>query len=138
VTAPPLLAALAAAFLPSTAAAVLARHPEPALPREAARLAVLPRPERLAALAEALAARPRPSRAAREDAAARERPRLAAALRAGEEADPLSPLLARLLLERGWSRPGAPPDAARTPVRAASASLPSAPASRGLSARHGD
>lgn len=137
-TAPPLLAALAAAFLPSAVAAVVARHPEPALAREAARLAVLPRPERLAALAEALAARPRPSLAAREDAAARERPRLAAALRAGEEADPLSPLMARLLLERGWSRPDSPPAAARTPVRAASVSLPSAPAFSAVSARHGD
>lgn len=99
---PPLLAALAAAFLPSRAAAILARHPDPALAREAARIATLARQERLAALAEALEARPRLAPGARERAAAHERPRVAACVRAGEDAGDLGPLLRRLVLEAAW------------------------------------
>jgi hypothetical protein len=98
----PLLAALAAAFLPGRATACLVRHPDPALARAAAELAPRPRSERLTALSEALAGSPRPSPAAREAAAAGERPRLAAMVRSGEEARDGSPLLRRLLMEHGW------------------------------------
>lgn len=84
-SAPPLLAALAAVFAPTRAPAALARTPDPALGAEGARLAPLPRAERLAALAEALPAAPSASPRAREAAAIVERPRLAALLRAGAE-----------------------------------------------------
>lgn len=99
--APPLLAALAAIFAPSRAVRSLARHPDPSLSAEAARLAPLPRAERLTALAGALARLPRPSRAAAAAAAARERPGLAALLRSGAGAG-VSPLLRRLVHEREW------------------------------------
>lgn len=98
----PLVAVLAASFLPARAAAVLARHADPAAAPEAARLAGLPRAERLAELEAALAAVRPPSRAAREALAALERPRLGAQVRAGNEAFALHPLLRRLVLERGW------------------------------------
>jgi hypothetical protein len=97
-----LLPALAAAFLPSRAAALLARQPDPEQTRRAERLAPLPREARLAALAEALAARPGPSRQALEAAAARERPGLAAALRAGEATAATLPVLRRLVTEQAW------------------------------------
>lgn len=113
-----LLAALAAAFTPARAAASLARHPDAALAAEAARLARLPRGERLAALGDALAHQPRRSRTVAAAAAARERPALAAQLRAfpGETAG-LHPLLRRLVYERGWDEEAPPRLAGGTLVR---------------------
>ncbi|HYD41486.1 MAG TPA: hypothetical protein VEB43_11720 [Anaeromyxobacter sp.] len=99
--APPLLAALAAIFAPARGARSLARHPDGSLEAEAARLAPLPRSERLAALADALARLPRPSRAAAGSAATRERPALAALLRSGAGAG-VAPPLRRLVEEREW------------------------------------
>jgi hypothetical protein len=94
-----LLTALAAAFAPARAAACLSRAPDAALAAEAARLAPLPRAERLDALASALVAQPPPSPRARELVAAAERPRVAAVVR-GVGGGAVRPLFARLVLER--------------------------------------
>ncbi|MGC3997848.1 MAG: hypothetical protein QM767_10300 [Anaeromyxobacter sp.] len=92
------LAALLAALLPARAAAVLARGPGAAA-QEAARLAGLPRQDRLAALERALE---REGAADPAATAALERPRMAAALAElarGGGAE-LPPVLVRLLRER--------------------------------------
>ena len=102
---PALLAALAAAFAPARAASSLARAPDPATATDAARLAGLPRPDRLDALARALAAGPPRSPRARALAAAAERPRLAEMLRRADQGAPPAGLLARLIAERLQAEP---------------------------------
>jgi hypothetical protein len=102
VSAPSLLASLAAAMAPGLAARSLGRDPDPALAAEAARLASLPRIDRLAALETALAARPRPVPDIREAVAAAERPRVAALVRNGAEGCAAGTFLSRLILERAW------------------------------------
>jgi hypothetical protein len=97
-----LVAALAATFAPGRAASALARHHDPSLATEAARLAALPRPERLAALGQALSHQPRPSRTAAAEAAAEERPPIAALLRGGAGPE-IASLLRRLVHEREWA-----------------------------------
>jgi hypothetical protein len=91
------LAALAAALLPDRGPALLTRScAVPAALEEAARLAALPRSERLRALAAALAAAEPPAGPSPDP----ERPRVAAVVRAvqaGREVEPeVSPLVARI------------------------------------------
>jgi hypothetical protein len=96
------LAALAAALAPADAPRIISRGRSPACAAETARLAALPRTDRLAALAAALAV---PAAAADRHGSQRaERPRIASLLSdvgGGRTARPgVSPLLLRVIRER--------------------------------------